>query len=385
MRALLDFLAVFAGIYLFDCLHWARRGTIGFRAWWRRRMHVVPSEAMPGNERYGVVIAQPLPPFGRLFLTESFPLSITRDVAASFTYEAANPGLRPRQVQRAVPFDAPFEIATENRRVLVGGELLVEAGSARLAQRIRALVLELARLERGQREKRIDEWLRASLDTRAARERVVEYERVSPAVRLACTVQVAHVFVVTPLVGFWLGLALTWIPLCAALFVFQAGITWTFLRAHRALHPDARRARRVEAVLIALSPPSAMRAFDSLSRDLLAEFHPVAAAAVLLPPEEFRDLLERTLRDALHPLPVLREAPEEIVSSAAEAWRERTIAALEGLARREGVKDRPWREAPRRMDAECLGYCPRCVRQFTQVEKGCERCLDMPLKSFGPT
>lgn len=385
MREWLEFLAVFAGIYLFDCLHWARRGTVGFRASWWRRARLLTSGEMPGNERYGIAFAQPLPPFGRLFLTESFPLSLTRDLVVSFTSAAQNPGSRAPQLERVVALDGRPVAATEGRRVLVDGAVFVEAGSTRLARHIAALLDELAALEPKRREKRIDEWLRAHLDSAAAAERVALFERVSPPIRAASAAELLLVFVVTPAVGYAFGFHLAWAPLFAALVALQAFIAWSFVRAHRRLHESEERARRSEAVLIALSPPSAMRAFDALSRDLLAEFHPLAAALVLLPRAEFEALLESTLRDALHPLPTVREAADAVVASVGEEWRERLVDAYEVFAKREGVRGTPWRGAPRRLDAEALAYCPRCTQQFVRVGGGCERCGDIALKSFGPS
>jgi hypothetical protein len=127
-----------------------------------------------------------------------------------------------------------------------------------------------------------------------------------------------------------------------------------------------------------------MRAVDALSRDLLAEFHPLAAAAVLLPREEFAVLLEMGLRDALHPLPVLRDVPDERTMAAAEDWRARSVRALEAFARAQGVHGTPWREVPRRSDPDHVVFCPRCSQQFTRAAPGCDRCLELPLESLGP-
>jgi len=226
------------------------------------------------------------------------------------------------------------------------------------------------------------QWLRSSLDAATARERVAEFERASPLLRGVCIAQMLLVFAVTPAAGLWLGLASTWIPLFTTLVLLQVCITWCFVRAHRRLHPTAKRSRRSEAFMIATSPPVAMRAVDALSRDLLAEFHPLAAAEALVPREEFETLVERTLRDALHPLPMVREGSNLLVRDAAVAWQALLAGALADFAEAQRVPAGRWLESPPRLDSECTGYCPRCTQQYTRASGGCERCFDLPLKSF---
>lgn len=384
MRAFVELLAVFAGIYLFDCIHWVRRETVAFRAWWRARVHAVSGEQMSGNQQHGVVVSQPLLPFGRLFLTQTFPISLTRDRACSFVLQAANPGPRPAQVGRCVRFDEAWSASTEARRVLVGGKLFVEAGSERLARRLAALLDELHELKPAARERRIESELSRMLDVGALRERLKAFDSAAKDLRTACTSELVLVFLVTPAVGLALGLPAVWIPLLGALVASQAWIALAFGRAHRALFPDERGARRTNVILMALSPPAAMRAVDVLSRDLLAEFHPLAAARALLSDAQFADCVEPVLRDALHPLPIRREGAASEVAQAAESWRARSSAAIETFALRQGVAPERWTNPPARSAADCRTWCPRCTQQFTLEEGTCARCWDLALKAFWP-
>lgn len=382
MTEFLQLLAVFAGIYLFDCVHWARRETVAFRTWWRSRVRVVAGEDMPGNDSFGVVFAQPLLPFGRLFLTQTFPLSLTRDVAVSFVAHATNPGPRAGQIERAVRFEPGLAVTTEARRVSIGGRVFVEAGSERMAQRLANLIVDLGTLAPHARAKRIDELVRAAFDTRAIAQRVDEFTRATRALLVACTCAFWFVFAVTPIVGLRFGLAQSWIPLVAALVVGQVAILWTFVRAHRRLYASENGARIGQSILLALSPPAAMRAVEALSRDLLAEFHPLAVAAVVLERDAFADLVESTLRDAVHPLPIRRDGDDPLVHAADLEWRERMLTALEAFASREGIAPARWRAAPARLEADCLSYCPRCTQQFTLASGTCARCWDLELESL---
>ncbi|MBL8857331.1 MAG: hypothetical protein JNL28_02345 [Planctomycetes bacterium] len=385
MRELFELLAVFAGIYLFDCVHWARREAIGFRAWYGRRMRVVSGAETAGNERFGVIFAQPLPMFGRLFITQAFPLSLTREVASSFVSSATNPGVRAAQVERLVRFDEPHVVTLEARRVLVDDHVFVEAGSNRLARLTASLIAELKVLGPEGRAARIERWTRTMLDVGIVRERIEAFDGAARSVRHLCLAEWLFVFAVTPIVGVSFGLASSWLPLLAGLVVLQTAVTIAFARAHAGLYPDEKRARRSEVFLIALSPPSAMRAVDALSRDLLAEFHPLAAACAFVPRDEFEELCERNLRDLLHPLPMARVAADPAVRAAAAEWQARMLAALETFAQQEGVARALWREPPPRFADDCLAYCPRCTRQFTVQSGTCERCQGLELVSFSGT
>jgi hypothetical protein len=133
---------------------------------------------------------------------------------------------------------------------------------------------------------------------------------------------------------------------------------------------------------MSLSPPVAMRALDALSRDLLAEFHPLAVARVILAEDEFRAFAARVLRDAHHPLPAGREGAEPEVVAAAESWRMRSVAALERFVRKQGVPDQDWSAPPAREGDDCTTFCPRCLQQFTIPAGTCARCWDLELCAF---
>jgi hypothetical protein len=266
--------------------------------------------------------------------------------------------------------------------VRAGGKLFVEAGSERLARRLVALLAELRSLPASKREARIDAEIKRALDVTAIEERVAAFGPATVDLRAACTWEMVLVFVLTPAAAFVYGLVNVWLPLLASLVLAQAFIVWCFVRAHKKLYADERSGRRGQAVLISLSPPVAMRALDALSRDLLAEFHPVAVARVMLDEEAFRACAARVLRDAHHPLPLGREGTDADVVAAAESWRQRSVAALERFVRKQGVPDEAWAMPPAREGEDCTTWCPRCLQQFTVPAGSCSRCWDLELSTF---
>jgi hypothetical protein len=241
---------------------------------------------------------------------------------------------------------------------------------------------ELRALPASRRDARIDAEIKQALDVRAIEERVAAFGPATADLRVACTWELVLVFVLAPIAGIAYGLVHVWLPLLASLVLAQAFVLWAFVRAHKALFPDERSGRRGQAILMSLSPPVAMRALDALSRDILAEFHPVAVARVVLAEGEFRAFAARVLRDAHHPLPPGREGADADVVAAAESWRQRSVAALERFVRKQDVPDESWAAPPAREGDDCATWCPRCLQQFTVPAGACARCWDLELSVF---
>ena len=71
-----------------------------------------------------------------------------------------------------------------------------------------------------------------------------------------------------------------------------------YLKAHRAAAPDRARERRKHALMMLVSPATAMCGLTSLTVNLLGDFHPLAAAHGLLAEDQFRSFARLALRDA---------------------------------------------------------------------------------------
>lgn len=381
MKEFIELYAVLAAITLFDCVHWVRREALGFRAWFAR-IRLVRAADMPGNERFGILFAQPFPPFGVVHVVQAEPVAWTPEFASSFVTTAANPGLRPPQIGRALEWDAIRSVEVETKAVRVNGAAFVVHASARGALDVARFLEATRRLAPRARERAIERRLESALDVDEVARRAALFARASRKLRWACVVLFAHLFVVVPAVAWLAGLATWWLVLLGGLVAAQALVVALFVRAHRALYPEESRARRIEALLLSLSPPAAIRALDVLSRDLLTGFHPLAVATAWLPRAEFEAFAASVMRDVLHPLPCVREDPSPAARAAAEAWRERLRVALSGACARAGLDSKSWTGPPARADPDYAAYCPRCAEPAPRPDEACPRCPGLETRAF---
>jgi hypothetical protein len=160
----------------------------------------------------------------------------------------------------------------------------------------------------------------------------------------------------------------------------MAGTAVAFRRANRLLYPEKTPERTQRQVQVSVVPMSAMRAHDHLARPVLAGYHPLAVARVLLADGDFRAYAGRVVRDLAMPVgPVMPGAPAE-AREAEESFRAMHRAAVADFLAREGVDPATFLAPPEARDASSRSYCPRCHQQFVTVSGKCGDCGGMELK-----
>src|SRR5207302_9775862 len=121
MGELQRLLLVIALIYLSECMVWVRRGAFAFGTWWVRNFHLRHPSALLGNQRGGLLLANPLPPLGTVFVSQLIPLSLSPEGVFAYTSACLNPAGRPWQTAKYVRFEDILEVAVEGRKMLVNG------------------------------------------------------------------------------------------------------------------------------------------------------------------------------------------------------------------------------------------------------------------------
>ena len=72
-------------IYLSECLVWVRRGALVFASWWGKSFRILHPGTLLGNQRGGLLLANPLPPLGATFISPGFPLSLSPEGAFAYS------------------------------------------------------------------------------------------------------------------------------------------------------------------------------------------------------------------------------------------------------------------------------------------------------------
>lgn len=78
-------LLILALLYLTECLIWVKKHSIAFVSPWGRRWRVATPISWLGNANGAMLILNPLPPPGRIFLSHLLPISISPAGVCAFT------------------------------------------------------------------------------------------------------------------------------------------------------------------------------------------------------------------------------------------------------------------------------------------------------------
>jgi len=371
---------VLALIYGWECLGWVHRGNVVFRTRFGHPWKTVHPGAILGNQSGGIIFAHPLPPLGALLSGNQLPVSLSSDGVLVYVSSSINPGWRPPQSGKFIRFDEIKGVEARAKQVRVNAELLLKTNSPRLARFIAGKLQRLAKLSPHEREKALVELYHSSFDTKAIENRWQEFHKHAASVRILCNILFAYLFLVAPALIRLVGLKRCWLSLIIGLFALSIATAILFRRAHKALYPQADDERFTHFLTILLSPPTAARAHDVLSRPLLEEFHPLAIAQVLCPETDFRRLARLALTEVRHPaLPICPNNDASAVATELRA-RQRLQQTIEQFLRKNGVDLEELLRPSAPTDETCQSYCPRCGNQFTTPTGQCADCGGLPLQ-----
>jgi hypothetical protein len=376
------FFLILAVIYVWECIGWFPRGYVACLNFWGSTWRLAHPAALMGNQTGGVILANPLPPLGGIFAGAQSPLSISAEGVFGYVAQCVNPGWRPAQSARYFPFDAIKQIDARGRQIRVNGQLLVKSGSPMNARRLAEQLQSLGKLSAGERGAKLREMLRASLDAKAIRKRLENFQSRTELLHSLVNVLFLYVFAALPFVLWRYGLKQSWVELVIGLLGLTTAIAILFNRAHRAFYPDAGEEGFTQTIVVLLSPATAIRARDALSRPLLEQFHPLAVAHALLPVEQYREFARQVMREIEHPcLPVCpsnEPGPQATELAARLALRD----ALQQFLKKTGIDAVALMKPPKPADETCKSYCPRCGAQFVRHDASCSDCGEMPAVAF---
>jgi hypothetical protein len=386
MGELESLLLVLIVLYIIECLVWVRRGLVGFINPWfpapgtGRAWH--PGTTL-GNTHGAICFANPLPPFGAIFLGQQWPLSLSPEGALAFNSACLNPTWRPRQTGQFIPFDAMQAIVRDGRKIVVNGSAFVEASSPGTARAIVRLLQELKQIPAPKRGDAIRSSLEATFDLGAAKDRLVLFKRASLTVRLAAISLFVFLFLIAPTVISRYGLN-TWVwPLVAILLAHTVTIAFLFRRAYHQLFPKGDDERFTPFLTMLLAPTSALRATDVLSKPLFEPFHALTVARLFLSDIAFRDFARHALRDLQNPmLPACPNADDAAVQT--EEWfRGAARQSAETFVSAAGLKLDDLLEPAAPAESAMRAYCARCDAQFLTVNASCADCGGRPVQPWG--
>jgi len=198
------------------------------------------------------------------------------------------------------------------------------------------------------------------LNVQSAARQVKVFRRRSLPLRIAANLQFFFLFFFLPEAIVVFVPAILWMAI-ALVVTTSIALALEFRRLHRELFSKAEDTRFKATLTIALSPISAIRACDTLGRDLVANYHPVAVAATICSDAEFGALAGEQLRQGKF-------------SAFASQWYQKKLEGLiEQVILQKGLQ--PERLlAPSAQMSGCIVYCPRCFAQYVAERSTCADC-----------
>lgn len=369
-------------LYLLECFHWLRRGTVAFTSAGSRRWRLRDDDSRPaGTARGFLLFCNPLPPLGLLLFTHRWPVAFSPDgIALAPANLAACASTRTPFLR----FDDIRTVCADGLELIVNGAVFANCASGPQAQTLAALVKTMVAQPVEKRQPALLADLETLYNCRTAGERVAACRRHVRWLRRLGNLLFLFTFGLTPLATRAYGLAWIIIPAAAGMLLLAWTIALLFLRAHRALLPEARGERALHLVKMLLCPPLAMRAHDALLANVFSALPPAVVAIHLLRANALAAFLARHLRSLLFPLQPDEPMPTEV--TAAWAWQgEFQLQETMKLLKANGVDPEALLAVPRASDPTAKAYCPRCLAQFTDGALAeCPDCRGVKTAPFAP-
>ncbi len=375
-------LLILAALYFFGCAFWIQPGGFVFASQLgeRHRLWALYSAAFLRNFRGGAVPGNVFP-LGEAYLCEQWPLSLSPDGVYGYVAHALSPDGRPPHEEKFIRFEDIERVQVSGRQVHVNGVPFVQTCSAGFAASLTSTLRQLRETPPERRAEAIEAAFAKSLDVEAIARRRREFRARTRALEVACTLTFFHIFVFVPLV-IWRGSHINLLQVLAGYFAL-VGLTALLFRAtHKTLFPRRRGERLKQLSLMLISPADVMHARDSLGREALCEFHPLAVAHVLCPRRRYLEFAERVVRDLEYPMLPLCPVDDPGPCATEEWFRVRVRQMLEDFLARTGVKPAELLRPPAPEDETCRTYCPRCLGQYVLAEGICTTCEGRPLLPF---
>jgi hypothetical protein len=380
-------LLILALLYLTECLIWVKKQSVAFVSPFPRRWRIAAPISWLGNANGAMLILNPLPPPGRVFLSHLMPVSISPSGVCAFNSQTLPSGVRPAtQTGEFLPFSAITQSATDGPYLVLNGQKFVKCATPKQAKALASLIEAVSTAKVSKREALVRSWVTKQFDARAATRVWSEAEESIGVVRWACSISFGFMFFGTPVLVMLFGLERLIIPLGVGILALAMQIAFLFYRAHRKLYPAESQERLESLVKMIVCPPVSLRAADVLTKNLLAEYSPVAVANVLTgakagtraPVNRF--VLDFVL-DLQHPLKhevTDEEAAETITWMNAAQLK----ACLEHVQRDAKTKLESLLQTTQR-EGDSVSYCPRCRVQFVVgADDECPDCPGVGLVAF---
>ena len=367
-------------LYLSECVIWVKRESVAFVSAWGSRWRLSVPPSWLGNANGGLLLLNPLPPGGRVFLSHLLPVSISPSGICAFNLQTLpSEAHSPYQSGEFLPFSKIKDAGSDGAYLIINKEKFTKCATAKQAHALAKLTSSLAKASASKRENLARAWVVKQFAADEATTVLQESEKLIRPIQQMGVILFLFLFVLTPGIAFVYGLSPLIIPVAIVMVAFAVQIGIMFHRAHKKLYPAESSERLESLVKMILCPPVSIRAADVLTRNLLSEYSPIVLASVL-PGSGETQFVRGVILDLKHPL-----KHEVVDETAAQAitWtaKEQLNVCLEQVKKGRYLKPEELL-APAQREENSVSYCPRCRCQFVVSEGECPDCPGVKLVNF---
>ena len=367
-------------LYLSECLIWVKRESVAFVSAWGSRWRLSIPPSWMGNASGGILLLNPLPPAGRVFLSHLSPISISPSGICAFNLQTLPSEARsPYQSGQFLPFNKIKDSSSDGAYLLINKEKFTKCATTKQAHALAKLIAAMAKASGSKRESTARTWVVKQFAVDDAAALLKESAALIEPIQQMGVILFLFLFVFTPSLAFTFGAAPLIIPVAGVMVALAIEIAIMFHRAHKKLYPAESSERLESLVKMILCPPVSIRAADILTKNLLAQYSPIVLASVL-PGSGEKQFVRSVILDLKHPL------RHEVTDADAEKTIEWTASEQLNVCMDQVKKGRYLKPqellAPAQREENSISYCPRCRCQYVVNDGECPDCPGVELVDF---
>jgi len=333
-----------------------------------------------GNASGGILLLNPLPPAGRVFLSHLSPISISPSGICAFNLQTLPSEARsPYQSGQFLPFNKIKDSSSDGAYLLINKEKFTKCATTKQAHALAKLIAAMAKASGSKRESTARTWVVKQFAVVDAAALLKESAALIEPIQQMGVILFLFLFVFTPSLAFTFGAAPLIIPVAGVMVALAIEIAIMFHRAHKKLYPAESSERLESLVKMILCPPVSIRAADILTKNLLAQYSPIVLASVL-PGSGEKQFVRSVILDLKHPL------RHEVTDADAEKTIEWTASEQLNVCMDQVKKGRYLKPqellAPAQREENSISYCPRCRCQYVVNDGECPDCPGVELVDF---
>lgn len=360
-------------IYLAECSFAVSHSTIIFRRWFKSEFNVTFTSAFLSNEKKGLILTYPLPPFGRVYPVSSFSFSFSSQGFCPVSGSVVGPVLPSNEKIWFCPWEDLKQVVVTDSRLQINSFSETELFTADDAKRWGQFFKLMITVPEKERETRIHSFLESFFQKEQASAQLTASQNQIKIVNRIALIEWIFLFLFLPFFILIAGFAETGMYWLIAFLLVHFSLVYTSGLYGVSRKPDVSWIKKaVELFHLFISPFYAMRTGDRLAIVAFSGIHPVVVSELLLLPDKKMGFLLKVKNDLRNPVAGLG-----LSDSISEAVRETNLKVLGLLEKYQlSVPDLiPSTEA----DFEMNSYCPRCLTPY-KVESGfCSDCQGIEL------